>query len=228
MKIATTVPTEGTQSVDIPTKKLRISNTNKQSNFGDHIERNPNINDRNITGFCIVFGFFVAGLLTNLVIAQKIIALGPFVLPASVFIWALTFPCSDIAAEVYGRKYAHKLVLGGFIGYAGAMLVFLEAVAMPPAEFWPHQEAFETVLGSSVRVMLAALTVYIIAQFFDVHIFGYIRRKTKGKHLWLRNNLSNHNELGVLITGFLGNNAHGKLVAPVYSQPDCPLLPGFC
>ncbi|NND65770.1 MAG: queuosine precursor transporter [Gammaproteobacteria bacterium] len=154
------------------------------------VDRNPGINDKNLTGFCVVFAFFVGGLLTNIVIATKLIAIGPLVLPASVFIWALTYPCSDIVAEVYGRRFAHKLVLGGFVAFAAAFFIIMEAVAMNPAPHWPHQAAFETVLHTTPKVMFTILLSYLVTQFFDVHIFGVIRKKTNGKYLWLRNNLS--------------------------------------
>ena len=169
------------------TKTINPSNKNQPISWTN---RNPNINDKNLTGFCIILAFFVGGLISNIVIASKIVAIGPFVLPASVFIWALTYPCSDVVAEVYGRKYANKLVLGGFVAYSTMLLVVLEAVAMPPAPFWEHQQAFETVLGTTPRFALAVLTSYLITQFFDVHLFGYLRKKTKGRHLWLRNNIS--------------------------------------
>lgn len=39
-------------------------------------------------------------------------------------------------------------------------------------------------------MLIAAITSYAVVQFLDVHVFGYIRKKTNGKHLWLRNNLS--------------------------------------
>ena len=38
--------------------------------------------------------------------------------------------------------------------------------------------------------MLGSLLAYLISQSFDVWIFHLIKIKTKGKHLWLRNNLS--------------------------------------
>jgi uncharacterized integral membrane protein (TIGR00697 family) len=40
--------------------------------------------------------------------------------------------------------------------------------------------------GATVASMIA----YLTAQFVDVHVFHYIKRITKGKMLWLRNNLS--------------------------------------
>ena len=32
------------------------------------------------------------------------------------------------------------------------------------------------------------MIAYLAAQFCDVHIFHFLKRLTKGKHLWLRNN----------------------------------------
>jgi uncharacterized integral membrane protein (TIGR00697 family) len=36
----------------------------------------------------------------------------------------------------------------------------------------------------------ASLAAYLFAQFLDVQVFHFWKRLTKGKHLWLRNNLS--------------------------------------
>ena len=190
MNTANAVPAQGTQTVETATAKLHSSNTHEKPDFNQHIDRNPNINDRNLMGFCILFGFFVGGLISSSVISAKIISLVPFVLPASVFIWALTYPCSDIAGEVYGKKYANKLVIGGYVAYIMMFLIIAEALMMTPAPFWGHQEAFETVLGSNLRIIATVLISYGVTQFFDVQIFAHIRRKSKGKHLWLRNNLS--------------------------------------
>ena len=163
-----------------------MDNTKKQ-----HIDTQAShVNERNLTGFCIIFAIFATGLVTNIVVASKIVDFYGFFLPASVFIWAITYPCSDIVAEVYGRKYANKMVLGGFIASILALIVIQTAIAMAPAPFWPKQEAFEIVLQSSLRITFAALCSYVITQFFDVYMFSYIRRKTGQKRLWLRNNLS--------------------------------------
>ncbi len=141
-----------------------------------------------LNGYCIIFGIFVSGLVTNVVVAAKIVEMGPLVLPASVFIWALTYPCSDIVAEVYGRDYANKMVLGGFVAFALAILTVQAAVLMPAAPFWANQEAFQLVLGTSLRVTVAAMISYLVTQFFDVYIFSLLRKRLQGKHLWIRNN----------------------------------------
>lgn len=166
-----------------------MRNRYDQPESNDH-NINNNVNAKNLTGFCIIFAVFLTGLVTNIVVSSKIVEIGGFFLPASVFIWAITYPCSDIVAEVYGRRYANTMVLGGFVASILALIVIQTALSMTPAPFWPNQEAFETVLSSSLRITFAASCSYLITQFFDVYMFSYIRTKTGQKYLWLRNNLS--------------------------------------
>ena len=166
------------------------TNTSEAAAKMRFMDRHDRVNDRNLLGFFIIYALFTSGLILSTVIASKIVAFGPFVAPASVFIWALTYPASDIVAEVYGRRYANKMVLGGFIAYLAMFAVLYTAILMPPAPFWQQQEAFASVLGSSFRVMLGAITSYLVTQFLDVFLFSYLRYRTKAKHLWLRNNLS--------------------------------------
>jgi len=37
---------------------------------------------------------------------------------------------------------------------------------------------------------MASMTAYLFAQLIDVRLFHFWKRKTKGKHLWVRNNFS--------------------------------------
>ena len=49
---------------------------------------------------------------------------------------------------------------------------------------------FEDVYRFMVGNTLASMIAYLVAQTVDVHLFHFWKRLTKGKHLWLRNNLS--------------------------------------
>jgi hypothetical protein len=161
------------------------------NHFFEELEkRHDQVTDRNVTGYLVIFSIFVTGLVTNFVIAGKIVDFLGFTIPASAFVWALTYPCSDIVAEVYGVRYARKMVLGGFVAFCMAFLVFQITLLLPAADFWDKQGQYDTVLATSFRVMLASITSYAITQTFDVYAFGFIRRITKSKYLWLRNNLS--------------------------------------
>lgn len=45
-------------------------------------------------------------------------------------------------------------------------------------------------LGQTGRIVAASLIAYIVAQNHDVWAYHFWKKLTKGKHLWLRNNLS--------------------------------------
>ena len=53
-----------------------------------------------------------------------------------------------------------------------------------------YSEQFSSVLGLVPRVVLASMVAYLLSQHHDVFAFNFWKTKTKGRHLWLRNNLS--------------------------------------
>ena len=51
-------------------------------------------------------------------------------------------------------------------------------------------EMFSKVLALTPRITLASFIAYLISQHHDIWIFHFWKKKTNGKHLWLRNNAS--------------------------------------
>jgi len=65
--------------------------------------------------FVIIAAIFVTCLLTANIIAVKVISLGPFVLPAAIIIFPLSYIFGDILTEVYGYRWARKVIWLGFV-----------------------------------------------------------------------------------------------------------------
>jgi len=82
------------------------------------------------------------------------------------------------------------LVHAGFTVLVVVFLLNVLAVHLPPAPFWPNQEAFASILGATSRIILASLIAYGISQTFDLWLFARVRAWTGERHLWFRNNLS--------------------------------------
>ena len=80
--------------------------------------------------------------------------------------------------------------MGGFITLVLSFLLTSASIVWPPASFWPHQQAYQTILGSSARIMVASLTAYLFSQYHDVWAFHFWKRVTTERFLWLRNNAS--------------------------------------
>ena len=125
------------------------------------------------------------------IIAVKLIGLGRFIVPSAVIVYSATFLITDIADELYGRKFAHQVVMAGFVANVLAAISIWIAVKMPGL---PLQEdldrMFSSVLGPVPRIFLASVVAYLISQNHDVWAFAFWKEKTGGKYLWLRNNLS--------------------------------------
>jgi hypothetical protein len=152
--------------------------------------------DRNEAGdpteriFILLVGMFVASLVIAAVLAAKIISVAGVAVPAGVIAYCITFLCTDAISEVWGRQRANTVVWAGFAGLGLVLLLIQLALHWPAAPFWDQQAAFESLLGLTPRIIVGSLAAYLVSQLFDVWCFHFWRRQTKGRFLWLRNNLS--------------------------------------
>ncbi len=134
---------------------------------------------------------FIMSLLVANVVAGKVVNLFGFIVPAAVVAYGITFLCTDVINEIWGKEEAQKTVMLGLKVQLASMVLILLAIWLPPAVFAvDFNVAFKTVLGQNVRVVFASLTAYTISQAHDVISFNFWRKKTNGKHKWIRNNLS--------------------------------------
>lgn len=131
--------------------------------------------------------FFITSLLLSNILASKIIILGGLLLPAAIILYPLTFLVTDVVGELEGKKSARSLVMAGF--YMSLFMVLALCVArwLPAAPFWGHQEAWNAILGATPRIVMASMIAYLVSQMHDVWAFHWWRKKTEGRHLWLRN-----------------------------------------
>ncbi|WP_018128389.1 queuosine precursor transporter [Balneola vulgaris] len=111
--------------------------------------------------------------------------------PAGVIAYPFTFLATDLISELFGRKKAQLVVWVGF--FMNFFMLFLMTV-----NHWlPNTngvsgglDLFEGVYEFMIGNTIASMVAYLTAQSVDVRLFHYWKKKTKGKHLWLRNNAS--------------------------------------
>ena len=149
---------------------------------------------RDLKILIVMTGIFASSIVVaNVAAAIKLLALpiGPllFVVPAGTIAYAVTFPITDIADEVYGKKIALYIVWAGFAAEIVMLALGYADYWLPPLE--PYmQESYQQVFGIQWRIVLGSIVAYLISQHHDVWAFWEWRRITKGKWLWLRNNAS--------------------------------------
>ncbi|MFH1784174.1 MAG: queuosine precursor transporter [bacterium] len=138
----------------------------------------------------ILVSIFAASLAIASVLASKILMIAGLVFPAGVLAYSITFPITDVISEVWGKKRANQVVISGFFALLVVLILARVSILLPAAGFWQKGEAFNSIIASTTRIIIASFVAYLISQFHDVWAFHFWKKVTKGKHLWLRNNAS--------------------------------------
>lgn len=172
------------------------------------------IRERRERVFLVLAGFFLCAMtMLNIIGITRFVQLGPLALAVGVLPYPLTFLCTDLVSELYGRSRANFLVtvglmLNGFI--IGTMWVanmipsvgpenqppwqliqLAEDIALPNGDTVSNSvELFTLLYATTTGAVVASMFAYIAAQYCDVFLFHFWKQLTQGKHLWLRNNAS--------------------------------------
>jgi len=105
-------------------------------------------------------------------------------------IYGTTFLVTDILNENYGKKEARKAVWIGFFMMIAATLIMQICLRFTPHESDLLSPALQQIFSFLPRITIASLTAYLISEMHDVWAYDFWKRLTKGKYIWLRNNLS--------------------------------------
>lgn len=148
-----------------------------------------------ICAMVFAMALVIANVLTAKTVQTGIPLFGSTILvPSAVICYCVTFLMTDIVGEIWGRKEARTIVIGGFICQVLAMCLILVAQALPAAD--PSMQAsFDMLLGQNAVFVVASMTGYLLAQSWDVFVFHKIRDHVLGKggssrSRWIWNNAS--------------------------------------
>jgi len=141
-----------------------------------------------------LIGLYVSFVLISNIIAYKIAAFDfgfiTFYATAATLVFSVTFLLTDIVNEKFGRKETQKMIFIAFITQIAVAVFIWLSISLTPAPFWPDQEIFAKIMGFAPRIMLASWIAFLISENMDAYIFSWFKKKTQGKHLWMRNAFS--------------------------------------
>lgn len=121
--------------------------------------------------------FVVALVVSNIITSKQVLLPFNITMTGAVFIFPITYILSDLVSEVYGYRWSRLTCYFGFAANLFAALVFSAVIQSPAPSYWQNQEAFQTVLGSTPRVLVASLLAFVIGDFVNDQIFARMKRK---------------------------------------------------
>ena len=121
--------------------------------------------------------FVVALVVSNIITSKQVLLPFNITMTGAVFIFPITYIVSDLVSEVYGYRWSRMTCYLGFAANLFATIVFSLVIESPAPSYWQNQEAFQTVLGSTPRILIASLLAFVVGDFVNDRIFAKMKSK---------------------------------------------------
>lgn len=166
---------------------------------------------------------FVVVLMISNVVSSKFLDLGPFTFDGGTILFPLSYIFGDVLTEVYGYRRSRRVIWTGFGAILLMAAVFALVGALPPAEGWENQSAYDAILGLTPRIVAASLLAYSAGEFSNSWVLARMKVLTGGRWLWMRTITSTLVGQGVdtmvfVMAAFYGTTPGALLIAVLVSN----------
>lgn len=129
-----------------------------------------------------IVGVFCAMYMINQAIVMKMITIGGITITAGIFTFPLCAIITDLLTEVYGFNRARR-ALWTVVVCTFLYAIFTQlAIALPPASFWPHQEAFTTIFALGPRIAVAGAAAWIVGELTNSYVMSKLKIMQNANH----------------------------------------------
>ena len=179
--------------------------------------------------FVIIAVMFTTALVVSNIIAVKLVrigwlaGIGELVIPAGAVIFPVSAILGLVLTEVYGYAAARRVIWLGFACNLLAVIAIEIGQVLPPASSWPDQEAYQSTLGYTPRILVASFTAFLAGGFLNCFVLAKLKVVTTGRWLWLRTTCSMLASQGVdnvifITLAFAGVVTGGTLVQAIITH----------
>jgi uncharacterized integral membrane protein (TIGR00697 family) len=140
------------------------------------------------TLYALIVGLFVTTLFVSNLASTKLFDFfgTGLALDGGAVLFPLSYVLGDLITELYGFRGARRIIFVAFLMNLVAVLALALVQILPPATVWPHQAAYESVIGFLPRIIAGSLIAFVIGQLLNAFVFVKIKAATRGRHLYLR------------------------------------------
>lgn len=177
--------------------------------MSDAAETKEKLNTRSLI-FIFVCCMYITCLMLAFITSIKVHTFDVFgfsyAIPAGTIAFALTFFCTDLVSEVWGKKPAIFLIFSSLVLRLFCLVYFsftiyaeseFQSISVP--SFWTleNQKSIETILGGSNDIIWWGIVTFLAGALIDVQIYHFFKDKAVDNNhinyydkLWFRNNCS--------------------------------------
>jgi len=114
---------------------------------------------------------YIALQLAADVAAVKIAEVWGFIIPAGMFIFAVTFTWRDILHERLGKRNTVNVIWAGALANVILAAYLYFAATLKPAVFWPLDDGFRALMTAVPRITIASIVAELMSELIDTAIY---------------------------------------------------------
>jgi uncharacterized integral membrane protein (TIGR00697 family) len=139
----------------------------------------------------VMAAFVTILLLSNVLGAGKVATvdlpgIGAWPFGAGILFFPAAYLIGDVLTEVYGFARARRCIWTGFAALLFMAFMSWVVVALPPADSWHGQAAYEAVFGKVPRIVFASMIAFWAGEFVNSMVLAKMKLWSRGRWLWTR------------------------------------------
>ena len=136
----------------------------------------------------VVTALFVTSYLVSNVMAVKVIGLFDlFYFDAGTITFPFAYMLGDVLTEIWGYRTARRTII--LTLFCNILMVVCTQIGvwLPSPDYLDATaSAYNTIFSYVPRIVIASLTGFLLGELSNAWIMDRIKKKTKGRHLWVR------------------------------------------
>lgn len=134
----------------------------------------------------VIVGLFCGLYMITMAINSKLFTLGGLVFPAGMLTFPLCAIIADLMTEIYGFNRTRQAVWMVLVcNILFAIFTFI-AIHIPPADFWPHNDAYAIVFEQAPRLALAGSVAWIVGELINSYVMSRLKISQNARHMAVR------------------------------------------
>lgn len=127
--------------------------------------------------YSTLWAVYGAAIVAMNVLAAKQIDIIGLTVTCGIFVSGFVFIAQDLMTELYGANNSRRMILTCYAAAMIMVLLFQLAIAVKPSQFWGEQEAFRTILRTTLRITTASVIAYCVGSMVNVHTMAYLKKR---------------------------------------------------
>ncbi len=171
------------------------------------VSENP-FKNRIDTPLMVVTALFTTLYLTSNIMAVKIVDFFDLIyFDAGTITFPFAYMLGDVLTEIWGYKTAKKVIFLTFLCNVLLLICTLIGVWLPSPEYQQQTaEAYNHIFTHVPRIVFGSLMGFLCGELSNAYLMDRIKKRTKGKFLWLRT-------IGSSVIGYLLDTVPFVLIA---------------